>query len=114
MPQLAVLSRSRATRSLEHDASPLAPPPAAALPPHPLTMLGLAMSLGLATGLVELVVHFIRRQFINPSSFGALQLNPQAYWMVPVSDLLIFGACGLIVAAAAAVFRSRRVTALSV
>src|SRR5262245_59100861 len=114
MPELAVLRRSPVFRSLERDASQLSPSPAAPLAPHWLTLIGLAMSLGLATGLVELAVHFIRRKFINPSSFGALQLNPQAYWMVPVSDLLIFGASGLIVAAAIAVFRSRRAAALGV
>ena len=45
---------------------------------------------------------------------GALQLNPQAYWMVPVSDVLIFGACGLLVAAAATLCRSRRLCAVGV
>ena len=84
---------------------------------HPLTVLGLAVTLGLATGLVELAMHFVRRQFINSSSLGALQLNSQAYWMVPVSDSFIFGTCGLLVAAVAAPrpfpqgFRSRRLRA---
>jgi arylsulfatase A-like enzyme len=68
----------------------------------------------LATGLVELAVHFIRRKFINPSSLGALQLNPQAYWMVPVSGVLIFGVCGLVVAAAVLFFRSRKATSIGV
>ena len=77
-------------------------------------MLGLAVTLALATALVELAVHFVRRKFINPSSLGALQLNPQAYWMVPVSDVLIFGGCGLLVAAAAVLCRSRRAAAAGV
>jgi arylsulfatase A-like enzyme len=114
MPQLAVARRAWTSRSLERKPGPLASEPTGRLAPHPLTLLGLAVSLGLATGLVELAVHFIRRKFINPSSMGALQLNPQAYWMVPVSDVVIFGACGLIVAAAATLWRSRRVSALGV
>ena len=58
-------------------------------------------------------MHFVRRQFINPSSMGPLQLNPQAYWMVPVSNLLFFGGAGLLVAAAA-LFRLRRTLAVGV
>jgi arylsulfatase A-like enzyme len=114
MPQLAVARRARTSRSLERNQGPLQTDPAGRLTPHPLTLLGLAVSLGLATGLIELAVHFIRRKFINPSSMGALQLNPQAYWMVPVSDVFIFGACGLLVATLAAVFRSRKASALGV
>jgi len=72
-------------------------------------LLGLALSLGLSTGLIELVMHFARRHFINPSSLGALQLNQHALWMVPVSDALIFGVCGLILASTAAFTRSRRI-----
>ena len=37
---------------------------------RPLTVLGLAVTLGLATALFELAVHFVRRKFINPSSLG--------------------------------------------
>jgi arylsulfatase A-like enzyme len=79
-----------------------------------LTVLGLAVTLGLVTGLVELVMHLVRRRFINPSSLGSLQLNSQACWMVPISDLLIFGSCGLLVTAAAALGRSRRVHVVGV
>jgi arylsulfatase A-like enzyme len=114
MPQLAVARRARFSRSLERNPGALPSDPAGRDTLHPLAVLGLAVSLGLATGLVELAVHFIRRKFINPSSMGALQLNPQAYWMVPVSDVLIFGALGLIVAVAAAFWGSRKVSALGV
>jgi arylsulfatase A-like enzyme len=114
MPQLAIARRSRTTRSLTRSEGPLAFDPASRLTPHPPTLLGLAVSLGLATGLIELAVHFIRRKFINPSSLGALQLNPQAYWMVPISDVLIFGACGLVVAASALLFRSRKASAVGI
>jgi arylsulfatase A-like enzyme len=71
------------------------------------TLLGLAVLLGLATGLLELAMHFIRRHFINSSSLGALQLNQHALWMVPVSDALIFGACGSLLAGIAGLVRTR-------
>jgi arylsulfatase A-like enzyme len=78
------------------------------------TLLGLAVLMGLATGLFELTVHFIRRHFINSSSLGALQLNQNALWMVPVSDALIFGACGLLLASAAAMARARWIIVVGV
>ena len=111
MTQLAEVRAPLVTRSIHTDSliEPQKTPSAVTL--HPLTVLGLAMTLGLATGLVELVMHVVRRQFINPSSFGALQLNASAYWMVPVSNLFIFGACGLLVAAAVALWRSHKVSA---
>jgi arylsulfatase A-like enzyme len=113
MSELATERRSRVARSgLRAIRSE---PISAASGPvlRPLTVLGLAVTLAFATALFELAVHFVRRKFINPSSLGALQLNPQAYWMVPVSDVLIFGGCGLIVAAAA-LCRSRRLCAAGV
>src|SRR5262249_9041425 len=78
------------------------------------TMLGLAVLLGLATGLLELTVHFFRRHFINSSSLGALQLNQHALWMVPVSDALIFGICGLLLASAVAIWRARWISVVGV
>ena len=80
---------------------------------HPLTALSLAVMLALATALIELFMHFVRRHFINPTSMGPLQLNPQAYWMVPVSNLLLFGGAGLPLLAAA-FFRSRRLCTVGV
>jgi arylsulfatase A-like enzyme len=78
------------------------------------TLLALSVMLGLATGLLELVVHFIRRQFINSASMGALQLNQHALWMVPVSDALIFGACGLVLAGTAVLTRARWIVVVGV
>jgi hypothetical protein len=79
MTQLAEVRAPLVTRSIHTDSliEPKKTPSAVTL--HPLTALGLALTLGLATGLVELVMHVVRRQFINPSSFGALQLNARAY-----------------------------------
>ncbi len=112
MPQLALERGSRLTRrSLR--SSRAEPKSAGGGSLHPLTALGLAVMLALATALIELVMHFVRRQFINPTSMGPLQLNPQAYWMVPVSNLMIFGAAGLPLFAAAVV-RSRRLCAFGV
>ena len=108
MAQLAEIQSPRVTR-LVRAGDAIAQPAAAtrAVALRPLTVLGLAVTLALVTGLVELAMHFVRRHFINPSSFGALQLNAEAYWMVPVSNLLIFGVLGLLVAGVAALRRYR-------
>jgi arylsulfatase A-like enzyme len=82
-------------------------PGAADLPLRPRSLVSLAVVLGLATGVLELLAHFLRRRFINPSSFGSLQLNPHAFWMVPLSDALIFGACGIGLAVVAFFVRRR-------
>jgi arylsulfatase A-like enzyme len=92
----------------------LVAPEAGELVLRPRSLPGLAVALGLATGLLELVTHFLRRQFINPSSFGSLQLNPHAFWMVPIADALIFGACGVALAVMATLFRRRWATATGV
>jgi arylsulfatase A-like enzyme len=112
MPQLALERSSRLTRlSLRARTSRAEPTTPANGLLQPLTALGLAVMLALATALIELLMHFVRRQFINPTSMGPLQLNPQAYWMVPVSNLLLFGAASLPLVAAA-LLRSRRLCAL--
>jgi arylsulfatase A-like enzyme len=113
MTQLAIKRGSRVTRPSLRTRRAQPVPGASATPLHPLTTLGLAVVLALATALIELAMHFVRRHFINPSSMGPLQLNPQAYWMVPVSNLLIFGGGGLIVATAA-LFRLRRLCNLGI
>ncbi len=81
---------------------------------RPGLFLGLAVTLGLVTGLLELVAHGVRGEFFNSTSLGALQLNQHAIWMVPVSDALVFGSCGLILAALARLTRARWVTFLGV
>jgi arylsulfatase A-like enzyme len=65
-----------------------------------LGMMGLATWFGLVTGLLELVLVFARKQLVNAATLGLLQMNRHAIWTVPVSDLLIFGACGIILALA--------------
>jgi arylsulfatase A-like enzyme len=75
---------------------------------RPRTLPPFAVAVGLATGLLELATHFLRRLFINHSSFGSLELNPHALWMVPIADALIFGAVGIGLAALAAAIRKRR------
>jgi arylsulfatase A-like enzyme len=59
---------------------------------------------GLVTGLLELALTLVRRRHIDAAAFGALQMNRHAIWMIPVSDALIFGACGLVLAAVALVW----------
>jgi arylsulfatase A-like enzyme len=54
---------------------------------------------GLATGLLELVLVLLRRQFGNMAVLGALQLNRHAVWMIPLADVMILGGLGLIFAA---------------
>ena len=108
MTQLVTESRSRVALPLHAWAARKGRTDAQGSVLHPLTVLGLAVTLALVAAMIELAMHFIRRKFINPSSLGALQLNPQAYWMVPVSDILILGGCGLLVAAAAGLAELRK------
>lgn len=111
MPRTATALLSLASRRPSRRMRAALAPEAPGLCLRLRSLVGLAVVLGLATGLGELLIHFLRRRFINPSSFGALQLNPHAFWMVPVSDALIFGACGILLAALSAVSR-RRTTAV--
>ena len=73
-----------------------------------------AVWLGLTTGLLEVVLLFIRRYLLDSSAVSALQLNQHARWMIPISHGMIFGACGLILAAVASLTRSRRLVGLGV
>ena len=70
--QLAEIQGPRVTRSVLGPATAIARPAAATRAGRNtrvrLTVLGLAVTLALVTGLVELAMHFIRRHFINPSS----------------------------------------------
>ncbi len=113
MTELALERGSRITRLSPRAGRAVPNAPSISHTLRPLTALGLALGLALATAIIELAVHFVRRRFINPSSMGPLQLNLQAYWMVPVSNLLLFGVAGLLVAAAA-LFRMRRTLAVGV
>ena len=112
MTQLAIVRARLSRRRVAQGTSGRRAPPATKVSLRPRTLVGLAVLIGLATGLIELAMHLARRLFINPSSLGALQLNQHALWTVPVSDALIFGICGLIVAIAATVTRSSRIIAL--
>jgi arylsulfatase A-like enzyme len=82
--------------------------------PRPRSVLVFAVWLGLATGLLEVVLLFVRRQLLDSSAVSALQLNQHARWMIPISHGMMFGACGLILAAVAALTRSRRLVGLGV
>ena len=82
--------------------------------PRPSSVLVFAVWLGLTTGLLEVVLLFLRRYLLDSSAVSALQLNQYARWMIPISHGMIFGACGLILAAGASVTRSRRLVGLGV
>jgi len=64
----------------------------------PGMIFAVAVRWGLATGLLELGLQFARRHLVNSAAPGALQLNQHALWMVPISNGLIFAACGAVVA----------------
>jgi arylsulfatase A-like enzyme len=64
--------------------------------PGPVTLILLAMCVGLATGLIELV--FLASGWAyNPTTELAKQLvNHHYLWLVPSAHLIIFGTCGLV------------------
>ncbi len=74
----------------------------------------LAVWLGLATGLLELGLQFARRHLVNSAAPGALQLNRHALWMVPISNGLIFAACGAVIGGMARLLPRRLVVAVGV
>ena len=54
-----------------------------------------ALWLGLAIGLVELVMVGLLQQWNSALTIGSLRLNRHYPWMIPLSNALIFGAVGL-------------------
>jgi arylsulfatase A-like enzyme len=63
--------------------------------------------LGLATGLLEIVILFARRRLIDSTAVSALELNQHALWMIPLSHLIICVPCALLSAAVAWCTRRR-------
>jgi hypothetical protein len=55
-------------------------------PVRPSTLLVLSLSLGLATGLIELILLYVRKHFVDATAISALELNQYALWMIPVSN----------------------------
>ena len=55
------------------------------------TVLVFGVWLGLATGLLEVVLLFVRRHLLDSSAVSALELNQHARWMIPISHAMIFG-----------------------
>ena len=55
-----------------------------------------ALWLGLAIGLAELGMLMLLQRWNSALTIGSLRLNRHYPWMVPVSNLLIFGACGVV------------------
>ncbi len=73
----------------------------------------LSACVGLATGLLELVLCACRWSYDPVTRLGDHMVNRHYLWMIPVADVLIFGACGLCLAAAARVWPNavRRIAA---
>ncbi|MEJ7637614.1 MAG: hypothetical protein WKF75_06380, partial [Singulisphaera sp.] len=69
--------------------------------PGPLALLGTAAWFGLIAGPLELGLVLARDRIAQEVTPASLQASRHALWMIPVSDLLIFGACGLLLALAA-------------
>ncbi|MHC5543013.1 hypothetical protein ACYOEI_32730, partial [Singulisphaera rosea] len=65
--------------------------------------------LGIMTGMLELLILQVRKLFLNAAAMGSLQLSKHAIWTIPVSNLIILGACGLVFGSLAAVVRHRYV-----
>ncbi len=79
-----------------------------------VNLLGLAAWLGLATGLLELVILFARRRLIDSTAVSALELNQHALWMVPLSHCLLCGLCAVVSAAAIICTRWRWIATVAV
>ena len=57
----------------------------------------LAVWFGLATGLLELGLFYVRSQLLGWSTLSALQISRHFAWMIPIANLVLFLAWGLIV-----------------
>lgn len=58
-----------------------------------------AVSTGLVSGILEVAIQAGRQTFSGASSLGALQMNRHFLWMIPVTNLLIFVAVAMPLAA---------------
>jgi arylsulfatase A-like enzyme len=87
-------------------------PAEAAFPPSVVFVF--AVWLGLATGLLEVSLLFVRQYYVDASAVSALQLNQHAHWMIPISHGMIFGTLGFVLAGVAFLTRSRQLTATGV
>ena len=59
-------------------------------------LVSMACWFGLVTGLLEISQLLVRSWFQGAKLLGALQLNGNFTWMIPVANFIIFGAFGLI------------------
>ena len=89
----------------EHPAGNAAAIPSVPQFPSPLVF---ALWLALVEGLLEVVVFVIRGEI---GRHGIYRKNPNFPWMIPVSQLAVFGALGLVVWFAARVFPQRTTAA---
>ena len=101
MSDLAPTSASRVARPSLLMRAEKVPNEVAEARPGPLALLGTAVWFGLIAGPLELGLVLVRDRITDEVTPASLQTSRHALWMIPVSDLLIFAACGLLLALAA-------------
>ena len=114
MSRIATDRRQLSEETIAHADRLQSIPEAVNMSPRPRSVLVFAVWLGLATGFLEVALLFARRLLLDSSAVSALQLNQHARWMIPISHGMMFGACGLILAACASLTRSRRLVGVGV
>jgi arylsulfatase A-like enzyme len=68
---------------------------------RPRDVLRAALGFGLVAGWIELGSVLAQRSWASQISMSSLRTNQQFVWMIPVCDVLLFGAVGLLVASTA-------------
>ena len=101
MSDLAPTSTSRVARPSLLMRAEKAPNEVAEARPGPLALLGTSVWFGLIAGPLELGLVLVRDRITDEVTPASLQTSRHALWMIPVSSLLIFAACGLLLALAA-------------
>ena len=101
MSDLAPTSASRVARPSLLMRAAKVPNEVAETRPGPLALLGTAVWFGLIAGPLELGLVLVRDRITDEVTPASLQTSRHALWMIPVSNLLIFAACGLLLALAA-------------
>lgn len=62
----------------------------------PLAVARLALLFGLLTGALELTQWLVRNRLSGGGALGTFQMSRHFYWMIPASNLAIFGAIGVV------------------
>lgn len=62
----------------------------------PMGVARLALLFGLLTGALELTQWLVRNRLSGGGALGTFQMSRHFYWMIPASNLVIFGAIGIV------------------